>query len=107
MPGVEVPLATFTGWNLRPPEIGAPEELFSMVGSYIPFPSTRAKRAATGDPRLSVEERYATRAEYLQKVGAAARRLAQCGYLLDRDVASTVDLAAAEWDRLMGERERR
>lgn len=102
MPAVAVPLGTFTGWNLRTEEIGAPEELFSMAGSYLPFPRTRAEGATTGDPRSPVEERYATKAEYLQKVGAAARRLAQRGYLLDRDVAATVDLAAAEWDRLMG-----
>ena len=33
LPVVRVPLGTHTGWNLRHPEIGAPDELFSMVGS--------------------------------------------------------------------------
>jgi hypothetical protein len=32
MPEVAVPLATYTGWNLRSPKIGAPEQLFSMQG---------------------------------------------------------------------------
>lgn len=36
-PQVAVPLAAHTGWNLRNPKIGSPEELFSMVGSYFPF----------------------------------------------------------------------
>ena len=99
-PLVQWPLATYTGWNLRGPEIGAPDELFSMQGSWIPFARTRAERMKTGDPRLSIEERYATRAEYLQKVGAAARRLADTGYLLDRDVEREVSFAAAEWDYL-------
>ena len=99
-PLVQWPLATYTGWNLRGKEIGAPDELFSMQGSWIPFARTRAERMKTGDPRPSIEERYATRDEYLQKVAAAARRLADTGYLLDRDVARAVDIAGAEWDYL-------
>ena len=102
MPDVAVPLATFTGWNLRDPSIGAPDELFSMSGSYLPFPRTKAEQAKTGDPRLSIEERYATRAEYLEKVGAAARALADRGYLLDRDVSAQVERAEAEWDWAIG-----
>ena len=102
MPQVEAPLATYTGWNLRAPEIGAPQELFSMAGAFVPFPRTRAERQKTGDPRLSVEERYATRAEYLERFAAAARRLADRGYLLDRDVPSLVERAEAEWDYVRG-----
>src|SRR5574340_130143 len=64
MPEIAWPLATYTGWNLRVKEIGAPDELFSMVGSFIPFARTRAERERTSDPRLSIEERYASRAEY-------------------------------------------
>lgn len=103
-PQIEVPLATYTGWNLRAPEIGAPKELFSMVGSFLPFARTRAEREKSGDPRLSIEERYATRAEYLERFGAAARRLAERGYLLDRDVPVLVERAGAEWDYVMGRR---
>jgi hypothetical protein len=95
------PLATYTGWNLRSKEIGASDELFSMQGSWIPFAKTKAERQKSGDPRLSIEERYATRAEYLEKVGAAARRLADQGYLLDRDVERAVRAGAAQWDYLV------
>lgn len=102
LPSVQVPLATLTGWNLRTEAIGAADELYSMVGSYLPFPRTKAERAAAGDPRASIEERYATRAEYLEKVGAWARTLAERGYLLDRDVALAVERAAAEWDWVQG-----
>lgn len=105
MPSVQVPLATLTGWNLRTKEIGAPGELYSMAGSYIPFPRTRAERLKTGDPRPSIEERYASRNEYLEKAGAWARTLADRGYLLDRDVAATVERAAAEWDWVRGARQ--
>jgi hypothetical protein len=65
LPIVQVPLGTFTGWNLRDPKLGAPHELYSMVGSYIPFARTKAEREKKGDPRPSVEERYQSREEYM------------------------------------------
>lgn len=102
MPGVQVPLATFTGWNLRVPEIGAPDELYSMAGSWFPFPRTAAERSRRGDPRLSVEERYKGREDYLEKVEAAARTLAAEGYLLERDLRTIVERAAQEWDLVAG-----
>jgi hypothetical protein len=101
MPAISVPLATYTGWNLRTPEIGAADELYSMVGSFIPFGRTKAERAKAGDPRLSVEERYAGKPEYLEKVRAAARTLVQERYLLERDIPQVVERASAEWDYVM------
>jgi len=100
MPELAVPLATYAGWNMRAKEIGAPDEMYSMVGSFIPFAKTKSEREQKHDPRPSIEERYSNRAEYLQLVGSAARRLAQNGYLLDRDVPALVDHSAAEWDYL-------
>jgi hypothetical protein len=101
MPQVQWPLATYTGWNLRSKEAGAPDEIYSLLGSWIPFARTKAERLKTGDSRLSIEERYATREEYLQKIGAAARRLVDQGYLLDRDVARVSDRAGQEWDEIL------
>ena len=98
MPATAVPLATYTGWNLRSPGIGAPDELYSMVGSFIPFARTKAERVKTGDPRLSVEERYASKQAYLDKVQAAAQDLVQARYLLERDVPLVMARASAEWD---------
>jgi hypothetical protein len=98
MPATAVPLATYTGWNLRSAAIGAPDELYSMAGSFVPFARTRAERMKTGDPRLSVEERYASKQAYLDKVEAAAHDLVQARYLLERDVAPVVARASAEWD---------
>jgi hypothetical protein len=99
MPEIQAPLGTYTGWNLRLPEIGAPDEMFSMVGSYIPFARTKAEREKNGDSRLSVEERYASRADYLKRVEAAAKNLAAAGYLLEQDVEKLVERGGAEWDR--------
>jgi hypothetical protein len=101
MPDVAVPLATLTGWNLRTAEIGAPDELNSMIGSFIPFPRTKEERAAMRDPRLSIAERYPTREEYLKRYESAARDLVKAGYLLEGDVPQIVEQGAARWDYLM------
>ena len=101
MPEVAVPLATFTGWNLRSEKIGAPQELFSMQGSFIPFPATKAEQAAKHDPRLSTEARYAGKQDFLDKVTASANDLVKGGYLLKQDVPKVVERSAAEWDYLV------
>jgi hypothetical protein len=99
MPDIQAPLGTYAGWNLRAPELGAPDEMFSMVGSYIPFARTKTEREKTKDPRPSVEERYKSREDYLRQVENAAKNLVAGGYLLDQDVPKLVERGAAEWDR--------
>jgi len=101
MPATAVPLATYTGWNLRAAGIGAPDELYSMAGSFIPLARTKADRVKAGDPRLSVEERYGSKQAYLDKVRAAAGDLVKERYLLERDVPLVVARASAEWDFVM------
>jgi hypothetical protein len=101
-PPVSVPLGTLAGWNLRDPKIGAPDELFSMVGSFIPFARTKAERVKSGDPRLSIEERYRSRDEYLEKVKAAAGDLVKAGYLLERDLPALLERSGREWDYVIG-----
>ena len=97
-PELQVPLGTYTGWNLRSASIGASDELFDMVGSWIPFKRTKAERQAAGDPRLSVEERYKNKADYLAKLRAAATGLVSKGYLLETDIPKIVAKAEAQWD---------
>ena len=89
LPEVQVPLATYAGWNLRHPSIGAPDSLYNMVGSFFPFPRTKAERESRRDPRLSIEERYGSRDDYLGKIQAAARDLARSRYLLESDIPKT------------------
>jgi hypothetical protein len=101
LPELAAPLATYTGWNLRDAKIGAPDQLFSMVGSYIPFARTKAEREKSKDPRLSIEERYASRDEYLKKVEEAATALVKERYLLESDVPAIRTAAGARWDGLM------
>ena len=72
LPEVAAPLASQTGWNWRHPAVGAPDALVAYRGSYLPFAWTKAEREAKGDPRLSVEERYRGREDYLGRVALAA-----------------------------------
>jgi len=102
LPIIQVPLASHTGWNLRRPDIGAPDELLSMVGSFLPFARTRAERLASGDPRPSIEERYPDRRAYLARIETACTRLVADRYMLAQDVAAAVEQAGAQWDHLTG-----
>jgi hypothetical protein len=100
LPDVAVPVATYTGWNLRGAACGAEGMLARWTGSYFPFATTPEESRATGDPRPAVRERYPTRQEYLDRIAEAARRLQQDGLLLEEDVARLKELAAgrALWD---------
>ena len=98
MPEVAAPLATYTGWNLRSKSIGAEDELYSMVGSFIPFKVSEAQRAASGDPRKPLDARYKSKREFLDQFTAAAESLARQGYLLDGDIAGLSERAGREWD---------
>jgi Alpha/beta hydrolase domain len=101
LPELVVPLATYTGWNPRAAEIGAPDVIYDMVGSFLPFARTRADREKTGDPRLSIEERYPSRGDYVQKVTAAGQALARERLLIAGDVPKIAERAGARWDSLM------
>jgi len=101
LPEQAVPLGTYTDWAFRSEQTGASDTLMAMAGSYIPFAKTRGDRDKSHDPRLSVEERYGTRAEYVHRVEEAAKKLAQERYLLDEDVAPIVAAAGQHWDWTM------
>jgi hypothetical protein len=94
LPAIAVPLATYTGWGLRAAAFAGPD-LCDAAGQHIAFASTKAERIANGDPRLSVEERYADRDVYVNAVAQAARDLARERLLLDEDVAAIITEAEA------------
>jgi Alpha/beta hydrolase domain len=98
-PHIEVPLATFTGWNLRLPGC-AENDLASLNGSYLPFAKAAEERSASGDPRPSVQERYRSRAHYVRAIAMAAQRLVDRRLLLEEDADRYVALAMQEgaWD---------
>jgi hypothetical protein len=98
LPEQSVPLGTYGGWAFRSESYGQMDTLVSMAGSYIPFAKTKAEREKAGDPRLSIEERYPSRAEYLKRVEDAANKLARERYLLPEDVQPIVSAAGQHWD---------
>jgi hypothetical protein len=100
LPELRFPLATYMGWNLRSSSVGAPTEQYPLIGSMVAFPKTRAEREKTGDPRLSIEERYKDQQEYLGKIESAARDLAKERFLLDADVPQVVAKAKQRWEQL-------
>ena len=83
LPDVTVPLATYTGWGLR--KGAQANDGCESSGQNIPFPTTAATRAATGDPRPSVAERYPTFEAYDNQVIAAMNTMIQDRLLLCED----------------------
>src|SRR5436190_1458831 len=83
LPDVTVPLATYTGWALR----AGPQANDGCEGSgqYIPFESTEAERAASDDPRPSVEARYPSFAAYSSAVNRAIDGLVKDRLMLCED----------------------
>ena len=88
------PVGTHTGWNHRSAGFRS-ADLCALTGSYIPFAKTRAERAASGDPRLSLEERYPDKAHYVGRVMQSATDYARRRLLLQEDVAR-IERAASE-----------
>jgi hypothetical protein len=94
LPQLEVPLATYTGWNLREPETGMPNERVNFLGSWLPLPKTRSEN----DSRTSIAERYSSREEYLKKFTEVANKLVDERFLLKEDVDALVKRGSDEWD---------
>jgi hypothetical protein len=104
LPDVSVPLGTFTGWNYELPVLSNFDYLAGLRGSFIPFPVTIHDRNASGDPRLSVSERYNSRDEYLRQVRAAAQSLVSRRLLRAEDVDAILEESGERWDYLTSSR---
>jgi len=87
-PEVAVPLATYTGWNTRHPEAGAPGELIPMIGATIPFSLE------------TIARRYRDKEDYLQGGRTAAEALAKERYILEADIDPILARMAQLWDWL-------
>jgi hypothetical protein len=90
-PEVSVPVATYTGWALR----ADGHDGCDAAGQRLDFAKTKAARLASGDPRPSIEERYADHATYVDQVMRAAQALKAERFLLDEDVQRYVNQAQA------------
>jgi hypothetical protein len=102
----DAPLGTYLGWNItagpgdkgfddanpRPFHAG---QVCNYVGGMVPFALSLAERLANGDPRLSLQERYATHEGYVTAVRAAADNAACQGYLNAGPVAASMGALCA------------
>ena len=89
LPDIAVPTGTNGGQN-------QPQTFTCMlVGSFLPFAATKADRERTGDDRLSIEERYHGRDDYVNRVRIAAHDLMAKGFLLPEDAAIIIQEAAS------------
>jgi hypothetical protein len=90
VPELTAPVATLSGKAVRGRGF-AEGELCSVNGSSLPFPKTKAERLASGDPRLSLEERYpGGERQRAEKYQHAVGKLVAERYLLAVDGAKLI-----------------
>ena len=105
LPDLRVPLATYTGWNVRHADSGGENHQVvggPLLGSTFALPKTAADRQKAGDPRSAIDERYKGKDDYLARVRSAAEELAGERYILPEDIETVVGHAAARWDAFRG-----
>ena len=92
-----VPLGTYTSWNPIPagPLKGREK---SLAAGYVPFAKTKAERVASGDPRLSIEERYPTAAIYYAAAVKQANDLVKQRLLLPEDAVRLLNQMVTEME---------
>jgi hypothetical protein len=91
---VSAPIGTNVPWNYRAAGFGE-GDLCDLSGSFFAFAATKAERTASGDPRLSLQERYGDHQGYVDAVTEAAEDLVADRLLLATDAASIIAAAQA------------
>ena len=94
-PDIEVPVGTHTPWALRREGFSEGDQLWNC-GAFVPFARTKAERESSGDPRPSIEERYADHADYAAKIEAACRQRVAERLMLQEDLERYVAAAKAK-----------
>ena len=85
-PFVDVPVATYTGWNPRDPSIGFGGVRVAFTGSYIPW------------PREKVLARYENRKQYLGAFTEAALKMMKERFLTAEDLPDLLRAGVARWE---------
>src|SRR5215469_3546148 len=90
----QAPLGTYLGWNIT---AGGFDQgrICTLSGGYVPFAKTKGERLASGDPRLSLEERYDDHQAYVDAVRKAAQRAIAERFLLKEDADRLIKEADA------------
>ena len=76
------------------------------MGGFEPFALTREVRLKNGDMRLSIEERYAGRQDYLDRIKQAAQGLVRERFMLAEDVSAVLQRASEIWSAVVTPRDR-
>jgi hypothetical protein len=97
LPEVSVPLATYLGWNLRDPSIGAPEQRVAFEASWVPFPKTAGARERAHDIRKSIAERYSNGEDYMARYKNALNDLVKQRWILEEDREALLRRGEQEW----------
>jgi len=90
LPELQVPLGSYTGWNLRAPETGFPDYRASFVGAFIAW------------PKDEVLGRYRTRDEYFGCFTDAALGLVRERFLVADDLPAILERGAKWWEVVNG-----
>lgn len=101
MPDIAVPLGSATGWVFRTGTQGSPQELVPLRGAWVPFAATKVQREAAHDPRPAVDERYASKEDYLAKVKDVLQKLIAQRLLLPEDLEQQMKQSGERWDWVM------
>jgi hypothetical protein len=91
---VSAPIGTNVPWNYRAAGFGE-GDLCDLSGSFFGFAKTKADRTASGDPRLSLQERYGDHQGYVAAVTVAADEFVADRLLLPADADSIIAAAQA------------
>jgi hypothetical protein len=98
---MSVPLGTYTAWNYQYPAMASFGYLAGLQGAFIPFAATEADRRKTGDPRLSLSERYGGLSGYMQAADRAAQLQISSGFLLPEERQRALTSMRISWDRVL------
>jgi Alpha/beta hydrolase domain len=85
LPELQIPIATYTGWNLRDSTSGFPEYRASFVGSIIAW------------PKSEIAALYRSADEYLGKFAAATLRLVKARFLVADDAVNVIERGVEEF----------
>jgi hypothetical protein len=90
----DAPLGSYFGWNVT---AGAfhKDQICNYAGGMVPFARTKVERLASGDPRLSLEERYVDHDGYVAAVKSAAANAVKQRFLLQSDADALIAQAGA------------
>ncbi len=97
LPGIkplmaELPLGTYTGWNVTANGFYKGQAC-AFTGGFIPFAKTKAERLANNDPRPSIEERYPSFTAFYYKAADVVNRLVAQRYMLPEDATREFNTA--------------